>query len=208
MDTNTIVKIRLYRDCSQLPMQNFDMIRSSGNLEWLVYGYDGWGEIDIPEDAEDVWGNILNEYAELTENNTSLYYFELLAEISDIQTRITVAGALLYGLESRWQKMNNETKKEYIEQLKDWRFYFNSALNPADEFERLHGQLKAVDMKLKIKESEQKDFETAQGKGGGDLIKVKAKIQRVIKMRIDLKLTSVKEWLAIVEDAISISKVK
>lgn len=206
MDINESVDIRVYRSCDELPMYNFDKVKTEG-FKWLVYGYDGWGEVETPEDIESIWGDILNEYAQLTENNTSLYYFELLADISDLQTRLTIVSALLYGLESRWHTMAPDVKKDYIQELKDWRFYFNPA-SPKDEFDRMHGQIRAVETKIKIKEKELKDFETAQGKGNEDLNKIKVKIQRIIKMRVDLKITSVKEWLAIVEDAISISKAK
>ena len=193
---------RLYANCEQLPMFNFDKIRKGGGYEWLVYGYDGWGEVDVPKEVEGVWFGIINEYANLTKNNRSLQYFELLADISDMSTRITIASSLLYQIAIRWERMSSVMQKQYNDQLKEWRFYLNINKGLDHELERMRAQIKAIQMKLKIKETEKKDFEKGNGKEM-DTITMKVKIQRIIKMPINLKETAVKEWVAIIEDAIN-----
>ena len=65
-------------------------------------------------------------------------------------------------------------------------------------------QLKAVKMKLEQSQAELEQFNS--NRPDSDILETKVKIQRIIQMPIDLKKTSVKEWLFIVEDAVKSSK--
>ena len=201
MDNKQLTPIRLYTNCDELPMWNFEQIRKTGELKWLVYSYDGFGGVEVPEDAPMVWDNILNEYSKLTANNETIQYFELLADQSDLQTRLEFGATLLQNISERWHLMPKHIQEGYVEALKDHRFYLNTSKPLDKELERLFRQLKAVEMKLKQFNGEKEVFEKKRLET--DLIEVKVKIQRIIKMPIDLKRVSVKEWLLTITDAIN-----
>lgn len=205
MDTKQPTDIRIYTNCDQLPMWNFEQIRKDGDLKWLVYGFDGWGEVEALETAKETWDNILNEYSELTANNETLQYFEILADESDLQTRFNHCAVLLKNIAERWELMPKNIQKGYIDALKEFRFYLNTSKPLDKELEQLFRQLKNVEMKLKQIQGEKQVFEKKRPEM--DLIEVKVKIQRIIKMPIDLKKVSVKEWLLTVNDAISSVKI-
>lgn len=204
MDIKPVTAIRLYENCDQLPMWNFEQIRKHNDFRYLVYGFEGWGDVEVPEDADSVWGDILNEYSELTKNNSTIQYFELYADVSDLETRHYFGAMLLKNIAERWEAMDAEMQKGYINTLKDFRFYLNTSKPFDKELERLMRQLKAVKMKLEQSQAELEQFK--DNRPDSDIVETKVKIQRIIQMPIDLKKTSVKEWLFIVEDAVKSSK--
>ncbi|MEZ7496472.1 hypothetical protein QO206_13320 [Leeuwenhoekiella aequorea] len=201
MDNKQLTPIRLYTNCDELPMWNFEQVRKTGDLKWLVYLFDGFGEVEVPEDAPMVWDNILSQYSELTANNETIQYFELLADQSDLQTRLEFGAILLQNVAERWHLMPKYIQEGYVDALKDHRFYLDTRKPLDKELERLFRQLKAVEMKLKQFNGEKEVFEKKRPET--DLIEVKVKIQRIIKMSIDLKKVSIKEWLLTITDAIN-----
>ena len=173
-------------------MHNFDQIRKEGDLTWLVYGYDGFGNVTITLDAPKIWDEIINEYSELTQNNKTLQYFELVSDSSDMETRIIQVTALLKQLDER-PLMDKDIKKRYVEELSGWRFYYNDSKDHIEEVERLKKQLEVVKQKLRLQEKDKESFEGKQDKG--DLIELKVLVQNAIKRHIDLRRISVKEWV-------------
>lgn len=190
MDSNT--NIRLYQNCDELPMYNFEQIRNKQDYTWLVHGYDGFGSVVLPINAPEVWDNIINEYSTLTENNRTLEYFDIIVDGSDMEVRIVNATALLKQLDER-PLMDEETKKMYTDELAGWRFYYNYSKDHEKEIERLINQLEVVKQKHRMLAKEKEDFEGKQEKG--DLIKLKVLVQNAIKRHIDLRQVSVKEWV-------------
>lgn len=184
--------IRLYQNCSELPMYNFDLCRKDSDPKWLVYGYDGWGEVTVPEGVEKVWDDITNEFAVLTSNNSTMQYFDLCADESDMRIRIEMVNALLWQIETR-PNMKDEIFKGYCNELRRWRFYFNESKDKAQEIKRLKKQLEVVQSKLKLLLDDKENFEKKNK--SSDLLKIKVSVQNILKRDIDLKKISVKEWI-------------
>lgn len=173
-------------------MHNFDMVKKDKSYNWLVYGYDGWGGVELPDNSSEVWESIVNEYSELTKSNTMFQYLDLCSDESDMLTRVEMANALIYQIESR-PNMFKETFKAYCKELRRWKFYYNEGKNRESELKRLKKQLEVVVGKIKLLQGEKKEFE--QSNKGSDLITTKVRVQNIIKRDIDLRKISVKEWI-------------
>lgn len=179
-----------YKDCSDLPIFNFDKIRTEGNFMWLVRGYDGYEDVSIPPNADDLYGVILNEYCELTGSNKMMQYYELVVEISRLEVRSLTVYALLESM----PKEDGDLKQGIIKELAHWGFYYKSNKNTTKEMKRLYRQLKAAKTKIDRKKQDLKKFDVESE--GVDLIDQKLSLERVLeKNRIDLKKISVKEWV-------------
>lgn len=192
--------MRLYLNCDELPKWNFDQVTKHNDLKWLIVGYD-YGEAEVPENAQEVWDNILEEYAQLTKSNTTVRYFELIDEIRELSDRFFAGEILLNQLMKRISFMSEEMRKEYVQELRDLRFYLNEGKPFKTEFERLQKQLKAVFTKLEAKTKEAREIEEKNSGEGTSTIQIKVKIQKLLKVNIDLKAISVTEWLQWIEEA-------
>lgn len=192
MDINqTII---LYKSCADLPMHNFNEVRKTGDFSWLVVGYDGYKKVKGLNDkkAKKRWDDIQEDYLQLTKNNTTIQYFELIVDQSDLRVRYEHAKAILTQLEER-PSIDPEIKKAYIQELREWRFYLNEGKSFEKEIERLVRQLKAVKMKIKMMGDE---IDSAERKRPSmNLVKLKVDVQNIIKRDIDLKKISVEEWV-------------
>jgi len=185
--------IKVSRNCDEITAHNFFALNKDKDYSWLIPGYDGWEEITVfPIDTPIHYKNIINEYAEITENNSTLQYFELIADKTDEESRLLVAKAILEQLEIRWFVMPEEIRKEYIDELRFHRFYFNEGKPPAQEIERIKKQFAVVNMKIEQLKQRIKPFEKEMD--NVDIIDVKIKMQNIIKRDIDLKKMSIKEF--------------
>ena len=180
-----------YKNCEDLPIHNFDKIKTEGNFMWLVRGYDGYNEVEIPENAEDLFGEIINEYCELTGDNRTAQYYELVVEVARLETRYLTAHALL---ETLFTPTEKEVRKEIIKELGHWGFYLNVSKDFKKEIERLKRQLRSAKTKIERKRNDLNDFESDDEPT--DILDQKLSLERILeKDRIDLKLTPVKEWV-------------
>lgn len=202
MDSKSIENIRICRNCDELMIWNYYEACKRNDYSYLVYGWDGWPALDyLPIDTKKHFDHIQNEWADITKTNKSLQQFETMAEYSDLITRADIVGMLLMNLQVNWLKLDQSVKEEYFEELKHWGFLFRKNKPAADEFKRLDRQLRASHVKIKKLKKEIEDFDS--GEKNVTLPQVKAKIQRIIQMAVDLKKTSMTDWNAIIEDAIS-----
>lgn len=191
----------LYTSCDELKKWNFDKISETNDYKYLVAGSEFGKTCEAPENGQEIWDGILQEYAEKTENHKTLLYFELLAEISDMENRAYFGEVLLTQLNSRYHSMREEIRKEYFKELRAIRFYINESKPLKNEIERLVRQLKAVKTKLELKAGEAREFEEKNFKGEVSTLQLKVKIQRALKVNIDLKQISVSEWLEWINEA-------
>ena len=188
--------IRVYQNCDEIPAYNFFEINKTKDFKWLVYGYDGWGDVELTDDIEDVWSDITNEYSGLVKNNKTIGYFEKVVDLSDLTVRFEMGKTLIEQLAER-PLMSDDTKKLYITELRHWRFYINESNALLDEVNKVIKQLKAIRMKIQLLNSEVSKYE--ESKGETDIMKIKVAVQNVIKRDIDLKKISIKEWIYTLE---------
>ena len=186
----------IYTSCDEIKKWNFDKISETNDLKYLVAGTEYGKKAEAPENAAEIWDNILQEYTEKTENDKALIYFELLSDIDDLEMRIYFVEIILIKLQKHSTWMNEDIKKEYVELLKERRFYFNASKPMRAEIERLERQLKAARTKLQFMLTEAEAFVEKNFKSKNiSSTTIKVKIQRALKMHIDFKETTVTEFL-------------
>ena len=201
MDDKPIKTLRLYTDCDDLMMYNWEKISKTNDLRWLIVGFDGYGQKSTEEEKEQLeikYKEIVSEINDLTNSNEADNYFDLVCDLSDIQTRIEIASFALYQIDSR-PLMNEETFDIYIGVLKDWRFYWNKSKPKAEELKRLDRQLGAVKMKASQHKKEKEKIENKSTEKIA-LRKIKQRVSNKIGRDIDFRKTSVSEWIYILED--------
>lgn len=191
----------IYTSCEDLKKWNFDKISETNDFKYLISGSENGRKTVAPENGAQIWDGILQEYAELTANNKALQYFEMLADVSDMENRAYFARVLLTQLNSRYHSMREEIRKEYLKELRAVRFYINESKPLKEEIERLARQLKTVETKLEAKTKEAKEFEEKNFTGEVNTTQIKVKIQKALKVQIDLKQISVTEWLEWINEA-------
>ena len=79
---------RYYRNCDELSVYNFHKILETNDYSYLIVGFDGYDKLEFDEKkADELWGNIYEEYCKLTKNNKSLLYFSIFQELLYLKTR-------------------------------------------------------------------------------------------------------------------------
>jgi len=178
-----------YSSVEDLPIWNYQKI-IGGDYRWLILGFEGYGNVDIPSNAEIVFRRIQKEYYKLTKSNKSIEYIELLEEISELELRYTEANAALTMLTYVEDK---QIRKELIQELSHRRFLINPKKPFDKEFERLSRQLRSVRGKINRKRGE---LDKYQGDNDDQvsLFAQKVNIERILGVSIDLKKTVLAEW--------------
>lgn len=184
--------VRIYQNCDELLLLNFEKLKETKNLKWIVWGYDGWGDVEVPSNAREVWDNILDEYVELTKNNRTLQYFDSIVDVSNEETRVLQVSILLKEVAER-VRMDKDTKQLYIKELAGWAFYYNDGKEHQSEVKRLYKQLEVVKTKLELMRQDKNKFEDGNDKS--DLMDLIVKVQNALKRNIDKRKITVKEWV-------------
>jgi len=190
--------MNLYKDCSDLPIYNFDIIYKSQDFNYLVVEFDGYNEVSIPKNANERWQAIKKEWAELIDDNTVAYYHQLMSEVVYLQTRYEVSGMFLKEIFER--EMHEETLEVYIEALGEWGYKWNRKAKKLVEVKRLLQQRKSSENKLGIKLDELKELQKENELAGEEssIEKQAVLLEQITgKNNIDIKTTSVKKWLEI-----------
>ncbi len=186
----------LFKSCSDLPIFNFDIVHNSNDFKYLVVGYEGYGDIKIPEGAEERWKEIKAEWIELIDNNEISYYYQLILEVTYLQTRYEVSKILMYQIYSR--EMNEKTLDKYIVELERWDYIYDKEKDKLDEIQRLMNQHRASQNKLGIKKDELEKMAKSNDEDKNSLEKQAVILEQITgKNSIDTKTTSVKKWVEI-----------
>lgn len=181
-----------------MPMYNFDKIRTEGNFMWMNPGYDGYNEIEIPDNATEVFEEILNRYCELMGNNKTLDYYETVVNVSNLEFRYAIVFGLL---ECLYTPSTDERKKELIGELHSWGFLWNDSKPFKDEMERMQRQLRGAKTRIEVERSKLKKMVEGT-EDGVPIIKQKIQLEQVLKRsHIDLKITTVEEWCYLCKQA-------
>lgn len=188
----------LYKSCSDLPISNFDIVYKSNDFRYLVVGYDGYSEVEIPKGANERWDEIKNEWVKLLDDNTVAYFYQLILECVYLKTRYEVVETLLKQVFE--QDMNKETMDTYIEALAQWKYKWNRKNEKLVEIKRLLNQWKASKNKiaLKMDELEKLKEENENVDEISSLEKQAVILEQITgKNNIDIKTTTVKKWIEI-----------
>lgn len=189
--------MHLYKNCSDLPIWNFNAIKESNDFRYLVVGYDGYKDIEVPKGANERWQEIRNEWVKLIDDNEVAYYYSLVLEVIYLQTRYNVVKTWLNEMFNR-PDMEGETLDLYIKMLKEWKYKWNKKAHKFDNIQRLLKQLKMSQNKISLKLSELEDLKAKYDNEGGDDLSIERQriiINKSTGFNIDLKTDSVKTWV-------------
>ncbi|WP_109437818.1 hypothetical protein [Aquimarina sp. AU119] len=198
MDVRSNKSVRLYRNCDELPIWNFDQLISGKGFEWLVYEYDGYGDREVnEEECNSLFEKIKEEYFEKSENQDSINILMLEAEIDYLTRRYTIVYALLSVLKTGCSEKN---KPKFYQELRRWRYYLDEKKPLNVEVKRLDNQHKSSKTLINRKQKELENMVNT-GSKSISLFRQKIKLQRTLSMQMDLKKITVTEWLEINKEA-------
>lgn len=182
------------KNCDELMIYHFDKARSTGDLRWLVMDYTGREEVVLPENIEEVFSEIMNEYCIKTGDNRSLQYYELALEVNQLSLAFEISKALIGCLLS-----NATDKAGVITELRHRGFNYDENKPFYEEVKRLERQLKQRRTKVNRKVSELKAFkEENDDDEEVNIYRQKVNLMQITGITdIDLKKTSVSEWVEI-----------
>lgn len=182
--------IVLYNSLEELPIWKFDKIMK-GDLRFLSKKEDV-SSVEINDDFHKIWEELYNEYAVITQNNTSIQLYLILGELNYLNTKLKIVPELvnLILLDKELEIVNN-AKKE----LKLWGFSINENNRLIDEVKIISLALENSKNKIKRKEDEYKEIIKEKEKGLS-LIQQRVKLKRILGIEINLKKESVLDWLA------------
>lgn len=165
-----------------------------GDLRYLIRGYE-FGDVELPEDINEVWNELYNKWSELTINQDSILSYTLLLEINYLEQSLAICPILLREIIKPKPK---KVKTEFYKELSAWGFPVSQKKPLDEEVERVTRMFRARKSKLDLKKSEYE--EEKQESKPMSLIKQKVKMQRALKFDIDIKKTSAIEWLAYIDE--------
>ncbi len=200
--------MHLYKDCSDLSIKKFDIIYKTNDFRYLIVGWDGYEEIEVPKGANERWQDIRNEWIDLLDNNVIGYYYQLVLESVYLQTRYNVVKQLLNMIWMR-DEFDEEAEKIYVGALAEWKYKWNPKQNKTKEMERLLKQLKRSENKIELKldELEKLKKENDITDDVSSLEKQAVALEQITgKNNIDTETTSVRKWVEITKLSESINE--
>ena len=207
---NSRSNVRLYKSCSDLPIRRFDIIYKTQDLRYLCLDYDGYNEVEAPKEAEERWKEIFDEWVRLCDDSTISYYYQLILEVTYLETRYMVSGELLKQIFTRYpEAMSEESLDMYIAELRRWKYIYNKENNKIDEIYRLLEQRTASENKLGLKKSELEEMRKENDDEAPQTLEAQAIVlEHITNIRINLDKDSVLKWLETGKLATSINEQK
>lgn len=182
----------LYTTTEDIPIFNFDKILTTNNYAYLVEGWNYRDEVEVPEEAPQMWNDIYNEYCSKTENNEASIFYALVVELDYLETRFNIVVTLI-------ESLSEHNKEAFGRELNAWGFKFNIKGNILDQIENLKRQLRAAKQKIDIRRNRLESMKSEEV--GTSLIKQNIKLKRITGLDIDTKKTTVDEWIELHKEA-------
>lgn len=188
--------MHLYKNCSDIPLHNFNVVYNTNDLKFLIVGYNGYDEVTPPKGANERWNEIKNEWVKLLGNSTTAYYYNLLQETIYLQTRYNAVRALLEKIFVR-DDIQGAKLDEYSKGLALWKYYWKKGQTKEKNIQRLLKQQKASENKIKLKVSELEEMKKDQDSDGEE-VSVERQvliIEQSTGIKINPRVDSVKTWI-------------
>lgn len=189
---------KYYRNCDELPIYNFFKIKETNDLSYLYLDFDEYNEVEVEEKMKDVWESLLEEYSNLTGDNSTIRYYDLIREIIALESRFDVVNTLLQMINIGG--MSREMLISYSKALKVWKYNLNVDKPLKDEIAKLIKQLKQSKNKIRLKLEEKKEIEKSNEGESMSLVEQQVAIEDALdKNEVNLKTTTVAKWLAMIK---------
>ena len=171
----------------------------NGELQYLIINHK---EGEIPDEVTKKWHELYNKFCELTKNTSSLKLYLLACELNHLEAKFKFVPVLLKQLLKLESK---ELFQEYCKELSAWGFPIDQRKPLVDEIEKITNVLQNVRTKYNRKLSEYEELNNKKV----DVLSIydqKVKLERILKISIDVKKANVLEWLAYWKEVESIVK--
>jgi len=162
--------------------------------------YKGCSDIKEPKGASERWSEIFDEWVKASDDNTIIYYYQLILEVMYLEVRFYIVREILEQIWTRYpESMSEKAFNDYVNELAKWKYFYNKKAGKDEEIIRLLNQHKSSENKLNLKKSE---LELLKGDDDVDNLNTLEK-QAVIleqitgKNNIDIFSISVLKWLEI-----------
>lgn len=199
MDAIQHENIEYYDSCDNLPMYNWIKIKKTEDLSWLLVGYSkAKKNAVLPIELGCVWEEILTEYEEVTRSDKTEDYYETVIDISEAQKRVAIASLLLSRVEIK--QHNKEIFNGYVKELNGWGIHFNVKEPIETSIKKAERQIKAAQMKINTMMKEKQSHENGTKVNKTPILKIKGRVENIIKRHLNFKELSVSEWFYILQD--------
>lgn len=190
----------LYLGIGDMPIYNFDKVLNTDNMSYLIVGWNERKEITPPKEAQNRWDDIYNKYCELTANNDSLTFYSLNCEVGYLEMRYMSIYTLVNNLCEAY-------KKEIGLRLNKWGVPFNVDGKIEPQLKTIETHLKIANQNIELKKRKLKNLKGDEEENeGSSIIQQKIKLERATGLKINLKETSVEEWIELFNEAKEIAQ--
>jgi len=192
----------LITSLEDLSIYRFDKI-INGDLRYLSRSAN-LGSLSVGQIYEQAWEKLYNEYVKLTKNNTTLRIYLLIGEINYLTLRYKIVPSLI---DTVLSATDEKIFEGCIDEIEMWGFLINKDNPLEDELEKVVKALNNSLTKIKRKKAEYDDL-TKKKEVELTIFQQKTKLERILGININVKICSVIEWLAYIDEAKLIMKSK
>ena len=191
-----------FNDCSDLPKYNFDKIRE-GDYRWLVVGFTGYNQVDVPDNAGELAFELENEYCKLIKDNSTIQYLEINGDITCMVTEYACVHALCQSLKP---PCSIKLKVKIVDEINQWEhFNIDNNIGRPKLIKETERQLRSLHTRIERKRGELKHF--TEGMEVINPVKQQVALERILKKnRIDRKVVTVVEWVELNKQAEEVVK--
>ena len=191
--------MHLYKDCGDMPILNFDIVNKTGDLKYMVVGYDGYKDLKPPKGANERWQAIRKEWLELVDDSEMAYYHNLVSECIWLETRYNMVHLILENMYKR--AMSPLTFKTYADGLSEWGYKWNFKNDKLSEMQKQLKISKISKNKLTLKLDELKSYRDSKNMSSEatSLYKQAVILEKAAELSysIDVKETPIAKWVEI-----------
>jgi len=182
-----------YRNCDEIPIENFHKILNDKNYGWMFVGYDGFEDVDVPESILNAWEDIYNEFIVISDDQTLTLYYELVNDVLYLSRRYEIVLELLKTLAKG--QISESLKQDYILELRQWGFKIDKNKDLSKELDKKIRQLRASENRINLKKFELENL-TGESKKSMSLVEQTVRLEQGLdRDLIDTKKTSASKWV-------------
>lgn len=185
----------IYSGCSELPMSIFIDCLASMDLRLLLKPR---SKNARPEELSKAWDNIFYEYIDLVRDPDQMYALGLMRDIALLESELNLTSYMVTYLSITYSKEIEDSLKRMGYRIA---FKANDPTHNTKELERLIKQRKLRILMMTQKKKLLEDHQEKQKKGSktdkSDYDKVLAELSAFQGYRLDMKMMSVSEYVAI-----------
>ena len=189
--------IKYHQSCATLSIYNFYRIMDDGDLRFLVVGYDEIEseDINVTDEATNIFNSIIQEYSELTSNNEVVVNLNLQILIAELEFEKDTLQKILY-------LFNYSNNFKVLKLLSNFGFEIKEDDDINLELEKVIKRVKGLNNKIRINKSKYASrFKKVSEEIKRNLDKEALLLEMNLKLgrEIDVHSTSVLKWVNMID---------